>query len=132
MVCTRLDIDYAVWIVSKFLSNSSRQHCPVVKWIFPEVPKRYDKSVYIMMNLNHYSIILMIQNWVEIWILRNPPYGISCFMHEEQFHKSLPRSVSISTTKAKYIVFLEAEKENVDKEVFWRNWFWAIKVCIVF
>lgn len=22
MVCTRLDIDYAVWIVSKFLSNS--------------------------------------------------------------------------------------------------------------
>ncbi|RDX98966.1 hypothetical protein CR513_18043, partial [Mucuna pruriens] len=33
MVCTRLDIAHAVGIVSKLLSNPSREHWNVVKWI---------------------------------------------------------------------------------------------------
>ena len=33
MVCTRLDIAYAVGVVSRFLSNPGRLHWEVVKWI---------------------------------------------------------------------------------------------------
>ena len=33
MVCTRLDIIYAVGIVSKFISRPRKQHWEVVKWI---------------------------------------------------------------------------------------------------
>ena len=33
MVCTRLDIAHAVGVVSRYMSNSSKQHWEVVKWI---------------------------------------------------------------------------------------------------
>ena len=33
MVCTRLDIAYAVGVVSRFLSNPGRQHWEAIKWI---------------------------------------------------------------------------------------------------
>jgi len=34
MVCTRPDLAHIVSMVSKFLSNSRRQHWDIVKWIF--------------------------------------------------------------------------------------------------
>ena len=34
MVCTRLDIAHAVRAVSRFLSNSGKEHWTTVKWIF--------------------------------------------------------------------------------------------------
>ena len=33
MVCTRLDITHTVSVVSGFLSNSSKEHWTIVKWI---------------------------------------------------------------------------------------------------
>ena len=34
MVCTRPDIAYAVGVMSRYLSNSSKDHWAAVKWIF--------------------------------------------------------------------------------------------------
>ena len=34
MVCTRPDIAHAIGVVSRFLSNSSKEHWAAVKWIF--------------------------------------------------------------------------------------------------
>ena len=33
MVCTRLDIGYAVGVVSRFMSNPGKEHWNAVKWI---------------------------------------------------------------------------------------------------
>jgi len=33
MVCTRLDLAYAVSTVSRFMSNSGKQHWEAVKWV---------------------------------------------------------------------------------------------------
>ena len=34
MVCTMLDLAYAVSVVSKYMANLGRQHWDAVKWIF--------------------------------------------------------------------------------------------------
>ena len=34
MVCTRLDIGYAVGVVTRYMSNPGREHWVAVKWIF--------------------------------------------------------------------------------------------------
>jgi hypothetical protein len=46
MVCTRPDLAHAVSVVSKYMSNSGKQHWNAVKWIF-----RYLKRYY---RLRHY------------------------------------------------------------------------------
>ena len=33
MVCTRLDIAHAMGVVSRYMSNSGKQHQKVVKWV---------------------------------------------------------------------------------------------------
>lgn len=34
MVCVRLDIAHAIWVVSHFMENPEKEHLELVKWIF--------------------------------------------------------------------------------------------------
>ena len=46
MVYTRLDIDYAVGVVSRFMSNQGKAHWEAVKWILRYLRGTIEKCLY--------------------------------------------------------------------------------------
>nr|GEY14473.1 hypothetical protein [Tanacetum cinerariifolium] len=117
MVCTRLDIAYAVSLVSRYLTNPSKTHWEAVKWILKYL---WDTAnVGLVYGTNH-------GNHVDVTGLVDSDYtkdpnkcrSINGYAFLLQgcvvsWKATLQHVVALSTTKAEYMAFTEAVKEAI-------------------
>nr|GEV04088.1 retrovirus-related Pol polyprotein from transposon TNT 1-94 [Tanacetum cinerariifolium] len=90
MVCTRLDIAYAVSVVNKYLANPSKNHWEAVKWILKYL--RGTTNVGLVYGINR-------GNHVD-----------GCVVSGKA---TLQHVVALSTTEAEYMALTEAVKEAI-------------------
>ncbi|XP_068657890.1 secreted RxLR effector protein 161-like [Aristolochia californica] len=114
MVCTRPDLAQAVSMVSKFLSNSGRQHWDAVKWIFRYL--RGTTNYGIMFNIKQ-SVPLVV-GYVDADYAgdlddrRSTTGYVFTLVGGPICWKSMVQSiVTLSTTESEYIVVAEAATE---------------------
>jgi len=72
MVCTRLDISHAVGVVSRYMSNPSKQHWEAVKWILRYLRGMTEKCLTFRkdeLKLEGY----VDSNFLERWIIGGAP-----------------------------------------------------------
>ncbi|GJT98487.1 retrovirus-related pol polyprotein from transposon TNT 1-94, partial [Tanacetum coccineum] len=112
MVCTRLDIAYAVGVVSIFISNPGREHWEVVKWLL-----RYLKGT-------SKATLCFSRKEVVLEGFSNLDYG-SCLDSGKgttgyvfivggiavSLMSRIQKYVAMSTTEAEYMAIVEAGKE---------------------
>ncbi|CAL2258919.1 unnamed protein product [Prunus armeniaca] len=85
MVCTRPDIAQAISVVSRYMSNSGKQHWDAVKWILWDLDKRRSTSGYVF----------------------------TCAGGPISWRALLQPITALSTTEAEYIALAEAGKEAI-------------------
>ena len=86
MVCTRPDIAHAVGVVSRYMNNPGKEHWEAVKWILRyQYHSRRSTTGY----------VFTIGGTTISWILK------------------LQKVVSLSTTKAEYVVATKASKQTI-------------------
>jgi len=113
MVCTRPDIAHAVGVVSRFLSNSGKEHWEGVKWIL-----RYLKSTS-KMHLSFKRSNLTLQGFSDADLggdldgRKSTSYIFTLDGTTISWKSKLHRRVSLSTTEAEYIAIAETAKEMI-------------------
>ena len=112
MICTRLDIVYAVGNVSRFLTNLGKEHWEAVKWIL-----RYMRGTS-KMCLCFGSVEPMLDGYIDSNMAGDVDSrkSISGFMMTfaggaVSWQSKLQKCVALSTTEAEYIVITEGCKE---------------------
>ncbi|WJZ98887.1 hypothetical protein VitviT2T_017379 [Vitis vinifera] len=112
MVCTRLDIAYAVGVVSRFLSNPGRLHWEVVKWIM-----RYLRGTF-KLKLTFGSEKPVLIGYTDSDMAEdvdNRRYTSGYLMiflgGAVSWQSRLHKCVALSTTEVEYIAAAEACKE---------------------
>ena len=100
MICTRLDIAYAIGVVSKFLSNPGKEHQNVVEWIL-----RYLRGIA-KRCLRFGNVHLMLLGYVDADMIGDvdsrkstPIYLITFAGGVVSWQSKLQKCVALSTTK---------------------------------
>ena len=114
MICTTLDIAYAVEVVSKFMSNLSKQHYEVVKWMLRYLQGTTKKCLCFErgeLKLQGYVDVDFaneIDNWKSTtwYVLTLGTIAISLI-------SQLQKIVILSTIEVKYVAITEARKEMI-------------------
>ncbi|GLU15250.1 hypothetical protein SLE2022_317570 [Rubroshorea leprosula] len=112
MVCTRLDIAHAVGVVSRFLSDPSKIHWEVVKWIF-----RYLRgTTKLCLTFGQTEPILKGYTDADMAGDLDNRKSISGYLFTfaggaVSWQSKLQKCVALSTTEAEYIAATEAGKE---------------------
>ena len=114
MICMTLDIAYAVEVVSKFMSNLSKQHYEVVKWMLRYLQGTTKKCLCFErgeLKLQGYVDVDFaneIDNWKSTtwYVLTLGTIAISLI-------SQLQKIVVLSTIEVKYVAITEARKEMI-------------------
>ena len=114
MVCTRLDITYAVGIVSRFMSRPRKQHWEVVKWILRYLRGSSDTYLYFTgaslklkdyVDANFASDINSRKSTTE-FVFTLGGTAIFCA-------SNLQKIVTLSTIEVEYVAVTKAGKEMI-------------------
>ncbi|GJU30249.1 retrotransposon protein, putative, ty1-copia subclass, partial [Tanacetum coccineum] len=117
MVCTRLDIAYAVSVVSRYLANPGKKHWEAMKWILKYLRGTTNVGlVYGTDRGNHVDVT----GFVDSDYAKDPDKGRSitgyiflvrgCVV---SWKATLQHVVALSTTEAEYMALTEAVKEAI-------------------
>ncbi|GJZ02058.1 retrotransposon protein, putative, ty1-copia subclass [Tanacetum coccineum] len=117
MVCTRLDIVYAIRIVSRYLANPGKNHWEVVKWILKYLKGTDDVGlVYGKDQGKHVDV----DGFVDADYAKDPNKGRSIIGYMVMVHgcvvswkATLQHVVALSTTEAEYMALTKAVKESI-------------------
>lgn len=117
MICTRSDLAYAISLVSRFMSNSGKEHWLALKWIL-----RYVKgSINMVLSFSGCEETNdMISGYVDLNFAGSIDTRKSLTGYVFTFHGTvvswksmLQPVVALSTTEAKYISITEGVKEGL-------------------
>ncbi|KAD4889451.1 hypothetical protein E3N88_21524 [Mikania micrantha] len=114
MVCTRPDIAHAVGLVSRYMSNSGKEHWEAVKWLL-----RYLKGTS-KMGLCFKGKDTVLRGYTDADLggckelyKSTTGYVFSMGGTAVSWMSRLQRSVALSTTEAEYMAAVEASKELI-------------------
>lgn len=114
MVCTRPDIGHAVGVVSRFMSNPSKAHWEVVKWILRYL--RGTKDKYLCLSKGE----LKVQGYVDANFVgevdhrrSTTDYIFTVGTTVVSWMSRIQKIVTLSTTEVEYVAVIEASKELI-------------------
>ena len=114
MVCTRPDIGYAVEVVSRYMSNPTREPWAEVKRILrylrgtSNVCLRFGSSNPMLEGFNNSDMSANVDTSRSM-----SGYGMPCGGRVVSWQSRLQKVVALSTTKAEYMAAAEANKEII-------------------
>ena len=116
MICTRLDIAYAVSVLSRFMSNPGEEHWKGVKWLLRYLKATQDYGLVYLKAGNK----IKLEGFVDADYASNKDTRKSltsyCFMLNEcciNWKSQQQPIVALSTTEAEFMATTEAFKEAV-------------------
>ncbi|XP_041000938.1 secreted RxLR effector protein 161-like [Juglans microcarpa x Juglans regia] len=117
MVCTRLDLTYAVSIVSRFMSNPGKSHWHALKCVFQYLSStkcfglKFGENMQIGSNLQGFVDSDYTENLDTSKSLTG--FVFTIFGGAVSWKTNLQPVVALSTTEAEYIAMTEAIKEPI-------------------
>jgi hypothetical protein len=114
MVCSRLDLSYAMSLVSKYMSNPDKEHWRTVQWIFRFL--RGTADFYLKFGRTDKGLIGYVNSDYAVDLDRRRSltgYVFTVGSCAVSWKATLLSVVALSTTEAKYMVLSEACKELI-------------------
>ncbi|XP_073153233.1 secreted RxLR effector protein 161-like [Henckelia pumila] len=114
MVCTRPDIEYAMGVVSKFMSNPVKQHWESVKWIFRYLKGSISSSLCFRKSNSGLQGFVDANMSGDIDDIKSTTGYVFTFGGTAvSWVSKLQKIVALSTTEAEYVALTEARKEII-------------------
>ena len=122
MLCTRLDIAYAVRVVSKYMSNLDKTHYEAMKWIMRYL--RGTSNTCLCFGTSDLKLEGFVDaNLVgDIYSRKNTTsfvFILGCTVMS--WDSNLQKVVALSTTKAEYVAMIEEAKEMIWLQTFMKE-----------
>ncbi|PKA59453.1 Retrovirus-related Pol polyprotein from transposon TNT 1-94 [Apostasia shenzhenica] len=113
MICTRPDLSHSVSIVSRYMTNSGKEHWNALKWILHYLKGTSDYGLLFEKNSNSDFLIGYVDsNYVGDLDKRRSTTGFIFTLGggSISWKATLQNIVALSTTKTEYIATVEAAK----------------------
>ena len=117
MIGTRPDIAYGVSLVSRFMSNPSKEHWSVVKWVLRYLKGSIDKGLVFSSNIENFNYI---QGYcdsdfaVDLDKRRSlSGYVFTIDGNVVSWKSNLQHIMGLLTTEAEYVALTEVMKEAI-------------------
>lgn len=115
MVCSRLDLSYAISIVSRFMANPGMYHWEALKWIlrYLRMPQDLDSNSKSKGQQENPVVGFVDSNYADNLDSRKPITGYIFTLYGTTivWKSNLQSVVALSTTEAVYVAVTKAIKE---------------------